>query len=65
MTLQSQKVLTLERTFSWAVTGTPIQNNIQDLQALLQLIRLDPLMQPEWWRVRKMFSFSRAVLPIH
>ncbi len=43
-------LIVVQRTYSWAATGTPIQNSVQDFQALLQLIRLDPLMEPVWWK---------------
>ena len=50
MTLSSQKLMSLTRRYSWAVTGTPIQNRVEDFQALLELCKVDPLMDPTFFQ---------------
>jgi SWI/SNF-related matrix-associated actin-dependent regulator of chromatin subfamily A3 len=49
MTAQSQKLLQLRRRASWSVTGTPIQNSVNDFRALLEFLQVDPLLEPVWW----------------
>ncbi|KAF6821541.1 SNF2 family domain-containing protein [Colletotrichum sojae] len=41
-TLQFKAIVRLQAARRWAVTGTPVQNRLEDLAALLQFIRLKP-----------------------
>ncbi|CAI0649927.1 unnamed protein product [Colletotrichum noveboracense] len=41
-TLQFKAIVRLQAARRWAVTGTPVQNRLEDLAALLQFIRLRP-----------------------
>ncbi|KAL0944274.1 SNF2 family domain-containing protein [Colletotrichum truncatum] len=41
-TLQFKAIVRLQASRRWAVTGTPVQNRLEDLAALLQFIRLKP-----------------------
>ncbi|KCZ82551.1 hypothetical protein H312_00209 [Anncaliia algerae PRA339] len=36
-------ISSLESEFRWAVTGTPVQNRVYDLYALIKFLRIDPL----------------------
>eukprot|EP01105_Mastigella_eilhardi_P016431 TRINITY_DN3757_c0_g1_i2.p1 TRINITY_DN3757_c0_g1~~TRINITY_DN3757_c0_g1_i2.p1 ORF type:complete len:965 (+),score=241.35 TRINITY_DN3757_c0_g1_i2:292-2895(+) len=33
----------------WCVTGTPVQNKLDDMQSLLRFIRVEPLADYAWW----------------
>ncbi|KAK1699732.1 SNF2 family domain-containing protein [Colletotrichum godetiae] len=41
-TLQFKAIVRLQAARRWAVTGTPVQNRLEDLAALLQFVRLKP-----------------------
>lgn len=41
-TLQCKAVCAIEAPRRWAVTGTPVQNKLEDLGALLKFLRLEP-----------------------
>lgn len=43
----ARAVCSLDATSRWAVTGTPIQNHINDLAALLKFIRVHPYDEPK------------------
>ncbi|EKX50884.1 hypothetical protein GUITHDRAFT_66606 [Guillardia theta CCMP2712] len=42
-TLQSMAVVELDGTHRWAITGTPIQNKLEDIFPLFSFLRLHPL----------------------
>jgi hypothetical protein len=47
---QSKAVMMLHAERRWAVTGTPLQNKIDDLSALFTFVRIEPLDDIEWFR---------------
>lgn len=47
---QSRACLQLEACRRWAVTGTPIQNSLDDAAALLAFLRHEPWSDRGWWR---------------
>ena len=47
---QSRACLALEAEQRWAVTGTPIQNSLDDMAALLAFLRHEPWSDRGWWR---------------
>ncbi|CAM9896259.1 unnamed protein product, partial [Laminaria digitata] len=47
---QSRACLLLEADQRWAVTGTPIQNSLDDMFALLSFLRHEPWSDRGWWR---------------
>jgi SNF2 family DNA or RNA helicase len=47
---QSRAVMMLQASRRWVVTGTPLQNKIDDLMALFTFLRIEPLDDPEWFR---------------
>ncbi|CAN0214983.1 unnamed protein product, partial [Hapterophycus canaliculatus] len=49
-TKQSRACLQLEADQRWAVTGTPIQNSLDDVAALLAFLRHEPWSDRGWWR---------------
>lgn len=48
-TLQAKAVLGLDAERRWCLTGTPVQNGIDDLFQLFRFIRLEPWGQRLWW----------------
>eukprot|EP00002_Diphylleia_rotans_P007860 TRINITY_DN1753_c0_g1_i1.p1 TRINITY_DN1753_c0_g1~~TRINITY_DN1753_c0_g1_i1.p1 ORF type:complete len:1009 (-),score=189.43 TRINITY_DN1753_c0_g1_i1:1390-4266(-) len=39
----------LEATYRWCVTGTPLQNKLDDIFSLIQFLRLEPYGRMSWW----------------
>jgi hypothetical protein len=48
-TLQSRAVLALHASARWVVTGTPIQNKIEDVFPMLSFLRVHPLEDFHWF----------------
>eukprot|EP00123_Amoebidium_parasiticum_P011410 comp20695_c0_seq1/m.26967 comp20695_c0_seq1/g.26967 ORF comp20695_c0_seq1/g.26967 comp20695_c0_seq1/m.26967 type:complete len:646 (-) comp20695_c0_seq1:110-2047(-) len=48
-TKQAKAVFALEAECRWAVTGTPIQNKIDDMYSLIKFLRLTPFDDYKWW----------------
>ncbi len=44
----SQRVKTLRRRRSWALTGTPIENQVDDLVSILEFVEPKPQREPDW-----------------
>eukprot|EP00899_Mesostigma_viride_P021906 jgi/Mesvir1/29717/Mv00949-RA.2 len=47
--LVSKAAYALKSERRWLVTGTPIQNQLSDLQSLMQFLRLEPLSDRSFW----------------
>lgn len=45
----SEACCDLEATCRWCLTGTPIQNNVDDLYPLMRFIRFEPWSNRRWW----------------
>ena len=54
MTMQSKAVLGLRSQSRWVVTGTPIQNKIEDIYPMMAFLQIHPLEDFHW--------FTRLVL---
>ena len=59
---QSKAVMMLQADRRWAVTGTPLQNKMDDLMTLFAFLRIEPLDDPEWFR-RLVADPSRSKYP--
>ncbi|NXW10518.1 HLTF factor, partial [Fregetta grallaria] len=46
---QTKAALNLEGHRRWVLTGTPIQNSVKDLWALISFLKLKPFTDREWW----------------
>lgn len=42
----------LEARYRWCLTGTPMQNNLDELQSLIHFLRIGPLDKLDYWRER-------------
>lgn len=49
-TLQSKAVCQLKAERRWIVSGTPIQNKVDDLYGLLKFLQFTPFDSAEWWK---------------
>jgi DNA repair protein RAD5 len=48
-TLAAQAVTSIRASRRWCMTGTPMQNGIQDLFSLIKFLRHQPWSEPLWW----------------
>jgi SWI/SNF-related matrix-associated actin-dependent regulator of chromatin subfamily A3 len=48
--LQTKAVCQLKAERRWIVSGTPIQNKVDDLYALLKFLDFSPFKSSEWWK---------------
>ncbi|KFZ55259.1 Helicase-like transcription factor, partial [Antrostomus carolinensis] len=46
---QTKAALNLEGHRRWVLTGTPIQNSVNDLWSLISFLKLKPFTDREWW----------------
>ena len=49
-TLQAQAIHNLPSDRRWCLTGTPIQNKLDDLYSLVKFLRLSPFDDRRWWQ---------------
>ncbi|PKY43125.1 hypothetical protein RhiirA4_340782 [Rhizophagus irregularis] len=49
-TVQSQAACSLKAERRWCLTGTPIQNKVEDLFALIKFLHMDPFSDKEKWK---------------
>lgn len=47
--LQSKAVCELQTETAWILSGTPIQNKVDDLFALMRFLKITPFDEYEWW----------------
>ncbi len=59
-TLQSRAVIALHASARWVVTGTPIQNKIDDVYPMLAFLRVHPLEDYHWF-TRYVFFLAHKV----
>eukprot|EP00062_Callorhinchus_milii_P016873 gi/632968635/ref/XP_007900635.1/ PREDICTED: helicase-like transcription factor isoform X1 [Callorhinchus milii] len=48
-TRQTRAALALKAQRRWLLTGTPIQNSLQDLWSLVSFLKLKPFTERQWW----------------
>lgn len=56
----SKAVLHLEATRRWVVTGTPIQNKIEDIYTLIRFLRIIPWSNSTYWKSAVVIPFERG-----
>ena len=59
-TRNSKGACTLHAQRRWAVTGTPVQNRLDDLGALIRFLRIKPFDEPSNWSQYIMAPFKNA-----
>lgn len=47
--LQSRAAAALEAPRRWCLTGTPMQNSLDDLHSLVKFLRIEPFSDATWW----------------
>lgn len=47
---QSKAVCNLDASYRWTLTGTPVQNTVDDLFSLVSFLRVPGCSDYEWWR---------------
>ena len=62
----SQAACALKAEYRWCMTGTPLQNNLDELQSLIKFLRIEPYSDLTTWReqITKPLSSNRGGLAI-
>ncbi len=47
---QTQAILALKGEIKWCLTGTPVQNRLEDMYSLLVFLGVQPFNDSTWWK---------------
>ena len=56
----TKAMLDLEASRRWVLTGTPIQNRLDDLWSVVRFLRLEPFDDKVWWKAAVAMSVRRG-----
>lgn len=50
----------LEATYRWGLTGTPIQNSVEDVHSIIRFLKYEPWNRQSWWKNVITLPFNRG-----
>ncbi|RYE95579.1 MAG: hypothetical protein EOO41_05525, partial [Methanobacteriota archaeon] len=59
-TQQAKACHALQARYRWALTGTPIQNSLQDLHSLVKFLQHAPCCDDSWWKAAISIPYDRG-----